>query len=122
MSIRVSSNSSGVHNNEEFMVVGINTNDQRTTQAKLQLKFPLFFKEKILPNLKLVFYDSLFVMLFIKGSISYSKEVIKNPWIGICYCATHLGFLTSNAVNSEATFHIVQQAEILTSLFNGDDI
>ena len=41
------------------MVVGINTNDQRTTQAKLQLKFPLFFKEKILPNLKLVFYDSL---------------------------------------------------------------
>ena len=61
-------------------------------------------------------------MLFIKGSISYSKEVIKNPWIGICYCATHLGFLTSNAVYSKATFHIVQQAEILTSLFNGDDI
>lgn len=53
------------------MVVGINTNDQRTTQAKLQLKFPLFFKEKILPNLKLVFYDSLFLMLFIKWSISY---------------------------------------------------
>ena len=104
------------------MVVSINTNDQRTTQAKLQLKFPFFLKEKILPNLKLVFYDSLFLVLFIKGSISYSKEVIKNHWIGICYCATHLGFLTSNAVNSEATFHIVQQAEILTSLFNGDDI
>ena len=98
------------------MVVGINTNDQRTTQAKLQLKFPF------LPNLKLVFYDGLFLMLFIKWSISYSKEVIKNPWIDICYCATHLGFLTSNAVNSEATFHIVQQAEILTSLFDGDDI
>lgn len=98
------------------MVVGINANDQRTTQAKLQLKFPF------LPNLQLVFYDGLFLMLFIKWSISYSKEVIKNPWIGICYCTTHLGFLTSNAVNSEATFHIVQQAEILTSLFDGDDI
>lgn len=98
------------------MVVGRNTNDQRTTQAKLQLKFPF------LPNLKLVFYDGLFLVLFIKWSISYSKEVIKNPWIGICYCATYLGFLTSNAVNSEATFHIVQQAEILTSLFDGDDI
>ena len=48
------------------MVVGINTNDQRTTQAKLQLKlkFPLFFKEKILPNLKLVFYDSLSCVIY----------------------------------------------------------
>lgn len=46
------------------MVVGINTNDQRTTQDKLPLKFPLFFYEKILP--KLVFYDSMFLMLFIK--------------------------------------------------------
>ena len=34
------------------MVVGRNTNDQRTTQAKLQLKFPFFFKRKNLAKSK----------------------------------------------------------------------
>jgi hypothetical protein len=33
-----------------------------------------------------------------------------------------LGFLVGNAVDSEATFHVIDETEVLTSLLNRDDI
>lgn len=53
-----------------------------------------------------------------------AKVDYKIPLVGLVTASliTHLGFLTSDAVNSETSFHIIQQTEVLTSLFNGDDI